>query len=582
MSRFIFSNQDLVDRMGSKERKILSTGWSSVWCYNKININNNNHFEDSKDWIVGVGTYIYKHQKDSEALRLILEDFTPKTISCLKKTIRGVYSILLFKDGIIYCFNDYYGLFDTIYGNTGKGFFVGNNLADIKPLLSSSEINEFPFILDCFCNGNFSSEGIFTNTWKLLGNEYLIVTDKGINRKTISKEEYTCEVPSYTTVQNAVDYLVAQIDNIVSDINLNFQSASLSITGGLDSRLVLSSLLYKNSVLKKMIYGESQTFHLPTRPEDAEVAKELSNITGIPLAIYNWTNPESKDGLDTKWQKELFSQVGFFNTVYCGNRSFTETITEVNNGPYMEFGYFLEAIRMREWLEKWDKNTFSVEDYFSINYAMFNTIPYSHKEEFLIWLKELFISKTKYLNIPDYDSIPVSLAAEIEWAFRERITDSSVHQFINYYMYAFPIFSVPQIHEFVIKLPTKITKKATFQVLLIKALNPDLLKTKVFSHRRYYRINKAGEKVLEWNLKNVLTVLGAHFPSLYKLLLPVYQKKSQHFSPSSNQQFFEELSLLLNNKFGFLDVSKYDGDVSLLFKLRQYLLAFNWSSPNKD
>lgn len=572
MSRFIFSNHRIENPMGRGAGKVLFTPEAQLCVYNKNNFENKNYYSEAQDWIIGVGTYIYRHKTGEDALRMILDSFDPARLSGFKKTIKGIFSFMIFKNGCCFCFNDYYGLYDTYYGSIKDYIFVGTNMADIVPLLDPLIINEFPFIMHCFASGNSSNEGIFKGVWKLMGNEFLKISDGHIDKIDIIEDDYRLDIPKYEGKEQALNYLISEIDETVSDISSCFGDSSLCITGGLDSRLILASLTHNSSCLKRLVYGESSSFHLYTCNEDKECGFELSRITGIPLKVLNWTSPEYLNGMDIEWQKKLFSDVGFYNYIYCGNKNFTETITANNSTKFIEFGYYLEAIRMREWLEKKDSTTFSIDEYLDLNYSWIRKLGYNNVDDFIKWMKMVFMKKTQYLHIQDYSKISYDLAAETEWVFRERTTDSHVHQFINYYMYAFPIFSIPQIHEFVVKLPSEIIKKAKFQIELIRKLNPSLLNATVFSHRRKYRINNRGEKVLEFNLKSFLTVMGKTMPGVYRKLLPYYQRRKYHNSPSSNNAFLQELDRMDKTMLSFLDLSNFQGDISKLFELRQLLV----------
>ena len=124
---------ELEDPMMNNQKKItLSTTWATIRAYNKINFNSTICYNDGSNWIVGVGSFIYKSKSGEEALSMIISEFSVKKIPDLKKEIRGIYSFAIYKNEVVYFFNDYYGLFETIFGIVEeKGYFVGTNWADI-------------------------------------------------------------------------------------------------------------------------------------------------------------------------------------------------------------------------------------------------------------------------------------------------------------------------------------------------------------------------------------------------------------------------------------------------------------------
>ncbi len=582
MSKLVLFNKvELVDSISKASEVVIKEGNCCLVAFKKYNVNDDIFYKSSQGWVVAVGTFIYQGVANETALKRIFDDFeNENSIAYLKKNIKGIYTICIFKNSCFYIFNDYYGLYNTLY-KEGKSFYVCNNISDICLLDNNIKINEFPFYLHCFAAGNPSGESILSGIGKLLGTEYLVSDGDALKKKELERHSYHLNIPKYENTNQALDYLKNEIVKAVSDIVHCYGKPALSITGGLDSRLIMSSLTHdKTDNLSKLLYGESKSFHLYTCEEDKEVAKELSKISSVPLDIFDWTSPESVNGLDMKWQKVLFDKLGFLNYEYCGNRKFIETITRKDDFAFLEFGYFLESIRLREWLEASSDSVFSMSEYFNSTYRFIDVLQYEKKEELKKWLENLFISKTKYLEIQDYDRIPKKFASEIEWAFRERITDSAMHQLMNYYIYSFPIFSIPQIHEFVIKLPTDVIEKAKFQIKLIQQLNPDLLKATVFSHRRKYRINQKGEKILRYNWKNVLTTMGGYMPRIYNYLLPYYQKIVYHNSPQDNSKFLEELKEIKGDIFNNINFDDYKGDISKFFTLRQFLLALRFSSQN--
>ena len=160
MSRLIISNAHIPSIKDESRKIVYKVADTNIFAYNKLNINNINHYSKSTDWIVGVGSYIYKHSTGGEALEKILQDFTEESIHVLKQQIKGIYTLAIYKNGVICCFNDYYGLYDTYYGNNDDFYYISTNIADILPFFKTIEINEYPFMLHCFGNGNFSSDGI--------------------------------------------------------------------------------------------------------------------------------------------------------------------------------------------------------------------------------------------------------------------------------------------------------------------------------------------------------------------------------------------------------------------------------------
>ena len=83
------------------------------------------------------------------------------------------------------------------------------------------------------------------------------------------------------------------------------------------------------------------------------------------------------------------------------------------------------------------------------------------------------------------------------------------------------------------------------------------------------------------NFKNTATWFRYRLPRLYKFLLSKYQRRKYKFTQQYNGLFLEQILSLKGDTADYLDIAKYDGDVTKLFKLRQAMLAFKFSSIKK-
>lgn len=537
------------------------------------------YFTDIAGWIIGVGSCIYKHKIGSECLKDIYTDFKGIVdIPSLKKSIWGMYSLCIYKYNQLYVLNDYYGLYDVIYNVDNDNCVITNNIADIN-IDKSCPLNEFPLILTCFGNGNFSSEEIIYGYKRLQGNEFIVINDVGIEVNKIDITDYKISIPNYENLDQALSYLLEQIDFVVNDINTCYGDVDLCMTGGLDSRLVLGSFIHNANNVNHLLYGDCKTYHIPTCKEDKMIVDHISRLTNISFLNLDWNPSEKDDIIDMEWQRKLYEKVGFNNCIYLGDKNFVESLTNNSNlsALFIEFGYFLEAIRLREWVESKNSDSFSLDEYLERYFSIMSNINYSKASIFKDWLKDLFKEKTSDLCIDDYTKIPIELVNKVEWVFRERITDSRMHLFLNHYLYAFPIFSLPYIHEFILNIPNDMKKRGRFQIQLIKALKSDLLNAQIFSHRRLYRINNSDEKVLSLNFKNIFTRLGGVLPVLYKKILPYYQS-IRYKKSYSDDNFLRIIMELKEDKIPNINLENYSGSKNSLFKFRQLLLALSFKN----
>lgn len=592
MSRFILLENEHIDsnyesilkkRSYERQKQLLFKG--NLFVRKKLKVQSCNSYFSTEGFIVGVGTYIYKNETGLSSLQLILKDFLETLdVAEIRKKIKGAYSFCICLRNEVYVFNDYYGLYDVYYGNNHNGYFIGNEVSDLSFLVDSIEINEFEFLYQSFVGRYNTKKSILKGIFKLLNNEYIHIKSGKIFITKIPSDKYKLKVPEFQNVTQAIAYVDTLVSNVVKDILKCFGSIDICITGGLDSRLILASFIREQNSVNHILYGESDNFYMFARNEDLCIAKKLSEISKTKLLKLNWSNPEYNSSIDLNWQKEFFEKVGVLNTVYLGNKNVVNSLmcNKDLNISFLEFGYFLDPLRKREWVDYSKRNNFSLDEYLNRILPDKKKIGYDNIDEFYNWVKEMYVDSLSDLNILDYSRIPIEYANIMEWFCRQRYTDSKMCVFVNNYTHSFPIFSVPEIHEFILKIPYDALSNAKFQIKLISTIYPELLKIKIFSHRRYYNINKRGERVLAFNMKNLVTRIGYKLPNIYRYFFYYYKKYHYKSTPSDNSLFMKNLFDLNVKAGGILNLENYKLPIFNLFKYRQLLLCILFMKNSKE
>lgn len=120
-------------------------GWFESIVYDKKCQHSDNYFwcEDGGAYVVGtplvkgiinVAEYLYR-------------DFNEDRIEIFKREILGIWAAFIYKEGKLYCFNDYWGLYDICYNcSIDNTFIVSTSLADVYFNLPSASIDEYSFI----------------------------------------------------------------------------------------------------------------------------------------------------------------------------------------------------------------------------------------------------------------------------------------------------------------------------------------------------------------------------------------------------------------------------------------------------
>ena len=284
MGAFILSNKntsdDVLKSKGHKTIDNFRKGHFYLTIAKKINIENNNRlcFENG-DFIIGLGTFVYKEVACSKALTEIYNDF--EDIS-LKEEIWGHYAMVIKKGENIYIFCDRGGLFRIFYHKDGQGnYCVSSSYLSVVSSIANPKFDtinlaayvngiECPFIEDCNI---------------LRGNDILVVSQDG-HIDFVKKQELDRPEPIFDESQ-AISYVKRLLLNQIEKIRILSKElncpVSSELTGGLDSRLI--ACLVKNSNL------EYDLVNYPLNGKDKlcadlvanEVGKEVVTIDNHPI-----------------------------------------------------------------------------------------------------------------------------------------------------------------------------------------------------------------------------------------------------------------------------------------------------------
>lgn len=531
MSKYYFSsNKELTDY-------ILENNSQHFCKYHRINDNlisfekkiyslGNTYIDKNlKDYVIATGTYIYKGKIGYEAAEQIFNDFNLSMIPFLKKEILGYWSIIIHKNGINAIFNDYYGIYDTLYAFYDETIIIGNSLADIALTIKNKDIDEFSFIMQCFQEGPMPCKTIFKNINKIQGNEYLLIKNKKIELSTIESKEYQIETSKFDH-DKTIRFISSELLKYARIINDAFKKETIFLTGGLDSRLNFAAYNSSKSNIRCEYWtGRSMDEH------DKNLVEKICNDYNISKSIKYGENPENVKKIDWKYQKLSFKELGFCNLTTMANKNQIDHIKScAQNKEFLAFGYFCEAIRLREYAESLKRLTFSIDEYINdyfINKSL-NSEVYPNYEQYKLYLREQFEQQLHQLNIDDdYDNISIDDFEKFRWKM-SRYCDSRMEFLVNNYTYSFALLSIPIIHETILHLPAESIKSGKFQIEVINFIDKNLISNyDVFSHRRLFRITKNKNKVRKWTLKNFADLIIHYFPSIKSSLYTLYRGKKR-------------------------------------------------------
>ena len=531
--------------------------------------------KNENEFVVVSGTMIYKNKVGTEALAHLFSDFDGD-VNRFKKECIGLFLLVICKSSKTYIFNDYYGIYDSNYYRDSNEFFISNSLADIVIATKKHEIDNFGLILESFHLGCFNEKTPFMNISKLKGDQYILINNSEFKIEKIQNEEYRYNYNNITEDEALIklkELLITSAKNILSC----FGNIAINMTGGLDSRTVLTTFK-EAGANPSILYGIGDGFITPTCVEDKKVVKLISKRINAPLYFMNWNDCESENGMSFEHQKSAFNKYGFLNLVYSANKNiFAEYEGKIKRYPeFMEFGYFLENLRLREWAEKLDSNTFSLDEFVDEYYINKNLYAsYSQYSDFKDYITNTFKDiLSLYKKDIDFNKISIDYFERLRWN-TARYSDSRMHIFVNEFTHTFPLFGIPEIHELILSLPANIIKKGKFQVKLINLLNSEMLKFPLFSHMRSFKINRDFSKSKIITIKNIADDVIDVCKFMEKPMKKIYRKLFY-----KNFKFIENKIYKEINEFNNIPIriENYAETSSLynLYKYRQFLIGYNY------
>lgn len=534
----------------------------NIVAFEKANVCFDNYYVNLDDFGVIVGTYIYKDKTGKEAIKNILESFSPNMISVYKKDIVGMWAACIHKDGYTYLFNDYFGLYDVCYTNNEK-FRIGTALGDVADISDVNELDEYSFVMESFQSGAFPGKSIFKNINKLVANKYLCIANKKLTVNDIqNKKNFHYE---YTNEENAIKDIANLLVKYAEKVNKVFGNQSCFMTGGLDSRLVFGAFNRVGSNFE-CVYGQG----VGSQKGDLILVEQLSNFYKKKLNILNWNYSEEDNH---QKQKDVYRMIDFNNWIANGYKPHIESFASCSKErPFYAFGYFCEAIRLRDWAESKGK-TFSLFDFID-NYYINRQLAviYDKYEEYRGYLVNEYKTLLSYIGVDsDYEHISIDKFERFRWIMA-RFCDSRAEFMLNNFGYAFSIMSIPQIHETILSIPADVIKGGAFQAKVINELDSRLVRNfDVFSHLRPYRINKKFNKVRKLSMKMIADNLFIFIPFIKPFIIKLYRniRYGNAVILKKDVQFLEPLEYLIPH---YIKYKEYDGSLS---RLKSIIVGLN-------
>jgi hypothetical protein len=549
--------------------------------FNKLKVKNINYLEFKEGYVSVSGTFIYDSSINKEGLSKLYYDFD--NINDIRKLLIGNYLICIKKNNYIYVFGDENNIYNINYFTKDDTWIISNSLFDIaKQIHKILIVNELNLIEEIFQNGIINNESIFTNIMKLMGTEYISID---LKTNIFKVENFNKLKPTTKKNTIGIENLVSTIKKNIMNINTNFKNISISMTGGLDSRIVLSS--YMNSNIKpKIIYGVGNSSITNTHNNDLKINKIYEEKLKLKFTQLNWGTPNE---IDTFWEFYL-EKYGILSRIYGGSNNVFMSYEDIDNTDFIDFGYFGETLRNVDWIEDRKKNDFSLDEYLNDFYINKDLKYIITKDKYIEYKKHIYnklLNICKENNINDTTYIHKNEFQIIHNEYRKS-ADNVLLNFINYNYYSINLLSIKSIQDCVLNLTYKEKLRSQVIIKLIKQMYPDILNIPIFSHRKMFRLNK-----IDLSLKEIKTdyfiailkkIITKNIPNknILNKVKYFYRKTTLNHYELSEIAIKQLCIKKLKNNIKFIDQEKYTGDIRHLLKYTQVIEMINSLKNKKE
>lgn len=597
MARFILTNNE--NKFQKAVARNIKAGFSDYVSHNysglhvaahKKKIKKIENFRETGDgdFCCIIGTCIYDEKMGTNALSSIYNDFNGDVEKIRNKAL-GNYLIAIKKDERITLFVDKYQILNVYYFNFAGNWFITNSLADIGSVLDTLQLDEFAFMQQTMLVGAIGNQSMFKGVFRLFGHEYIEIDSR---TQTIKNKDlpYFRERRGFSgrTIESAVseyaDIVRAKFQTVA-----NFFGKNISIhqTGGLDNRTVFAAFM-SVGCKPHIMYGVGNSILSNTKNEDLFACREYQEKFDLDFYEMNWR--EDYIGAEYYWP-ELFELYGFNYSIYAASRNFFNEYEGLIS-PYpdfMECGYFLENLRLREFAQNRKQTQFTVEEFVE-NYLLVegygslskNTAFYKNRTELKKHICAILqkymglykIGEGAFFSLDDFD--------QVRW-IHSRNCDSIMVNFLNNFAPSIAMFSLPELHEFPFDVPAEWRANARFQLMLINELCPEVLEIPVFSHCLKHKLDKktfalTPEYSLSASIAKKLRDMGV--PSwIYNEIRGVYRTyfstKNQPNAHDEEQSLKQFILPVINQNLKYLggniSPEAYEGSFVYLMIFAQFL-----------
>ncbi len=455
--------ENAVNIFAKKKQKIFKettiAGYNLI-TFSKRSFENQNFFLfDNEDFIASLGTPLYKKLSGEKAASELYNDFK-SNINLDFRNFNGHFCYIIYFGRKLFLFNDFNGLYH-IYHDADNNIFSNSFLAVTNSLKKKNiciqGLYEYVFY------GSTFGEDTLLEEVRLLDNKKIFQV---IPQFSSLNKIYPKKKPDLLKFDELVNVISGDLINYFDVITKNYDHFSLGLSGGFDSRLLLSLLLRCETKPIIYTYGSLNS-------TEVKISGSIAKGYGLEFESYTENGNTISDEYSLNdFIKEKFyldeglNDFGIFNSTLSKDLEISQRAKINLNGAAGE-------IYRAKW--KLRNKTISVNDFINAKYHDFSQDMATQKFNKSVFI-ENFAAKIIYcLDIEITDSkLNGPLVNLVDPNFKGRYWGAKSCSKINQYCYALMPYLEPVFYMKGIYIPNNYKIAGKFEAALIKKINPEL------------------------------------------------------------------------------------------------------------
>jgi hypothetical protein len=447
---------------------------------------------ENGDWICSAGTIIYNGRLGEQALRDCYADFVAGGIQTLRSTAIGHYAVAIKLKDKVSIFTDQQGALNLYYISEGSFWFVSNSLQVCASALPNLKIDATKLLVIALQTQLPGEDTFYAGIKRLFGTQ-VIQIDLGLGTFCVERIPKRSPVRSHglSTILDFIDQYKQEVRTVFQELAAVGQ-IGLFATGGMDSRTILAALLDQKAPLMLM-YGVGNSRLTDYHARDLDIARTVAELYNLSFKQLDWSGnqPHDEESL-----QEIFQTYGFQAEIYGAPESFLRAF---NGGitPYPTLllgGYSPAFTSARPWELPQQDFTFGdlVSDAMRFQGS---TVEESRCLVDKDAYRSAFAAEVRTgLNCAEihYPDTGASLDTFVEAKLFLYIrAESRFLNLANEFGHYVAPFLMTRLYDPLLSVPLRYRAKDEFQLRLIHALEPELVRVPFFSSLGQTKVNPA-------------------------------------------------------------------------------------------